>query len=391
MGQSVTAGSAGINAGIAGFANNNTNNSIGVDGETSTANMNAIRGIAYGATANTSGVFGINTSTVGGAVNTFGMFAQNASTAASGGTNHIGLYAISQGAQFNAGLYVGGGETVITNTQTLSGSPLLPRSYGGSIFTQVNTATTTGGRIWWASGGYGFYVNSTNSADYSEYFKTTDQNLGVGEVVALDPDNSNGVRRARPSDAGSTVGIVSIAGTRYNDNHKGNRGEDPNYINVGMVGQVPVLVTTENGDIKPGDALTLSSKYRGRVVKAIAPCRIIGYATTHFPYVSGEKDYEEDILGGDKMRLSTDHVMCYLNVGWYSPTTNAGDGIELPEVESAQAMMKRLNATLISPNKAEMEQRENRLKQSSAQRSANATLLSTQPKANAALQKQEKK
>jgi hypothetical protein len=348
VGSSQIAGAAGFNAGVIGLGTNNSNLSIGVDGETNTANGYGVRGLAIGTTAGSIGVYGQNTSTVGST--TYGMAALNIPIASAGAT-HIGLQAQASGAQTNIGLAVGQGETVITNSNTVSNTAQLPRSFGGSIFTQVGSLITTGGRLWWGSDGYVFYVNSTNSADYSEFFKTSDQSLGVGEVVALDPENASGVRRARPSDAASTVGIVSIAGMRYNDNRKGNRGDDPNYANIGMIGQVPVLITTENGDIKPGDALTLSAKYRGRAVKATGPCRIIGYATTHFPYVAGEKDYEEDIAGGDKMRLSADHVMCYLNVGWYSPTTSAGDGIELPKVESAQAMMKRLNTTLATSGK----------------------------------------
>jgi hypothetical protein len=144
--------------------------------------------------------------------------------------------------------------------------------------------------------------------------------------------------------------VVSIAGTRLNDNNKGNRSEDPSYINVAMIGQVPVLITTENGNIQPGDALTLSTRLRGRAVKAVGPCRIIGYATTRFPYSGNGNDYEADIFGGDKMRLQADHVMCYLNVGWYAPPAEMGDGNEPPKLESARAMLQRLNKTLVSPD-----------------------------------------
>jgi hypothetical protein len=178
------------------------------------------------------------------------------------------------------------------------------------------------------------------------------------------------------------VGIVSFGGTRYNDNRQGNRNEDPNSVNVGFTGQVPVLVSLENGDIKPGDPLTLSTRYRGRAVKATGPCRIIGYALTHFPYVSGEKDYEEDILGGTQERLKTDHVMCYLNISWYQPVSaGLGQGEELPVSESAREMTDRLNKAIVSPRKAGMEER---AAKSMAAAKQNASAAAAQP----ALQKE---
>jgi hypothetical protein len=158
------------------------------------------------------------------------------------------------------------------------------------------------------------------------------------------------------------VGVVSLGGTRYNNSNRGDRDEDPNYINVGMLGQVPVLISLENGDIKPGDALTVSTKLRGRATKAIGPARIIGYATTHFPYIEGERDYLEDLNGGTKQRLSADHVMCYLNVGWYEPTDALGDGVEPPAVESEHDMQARLKKELVSPQKEEVERREAELR-----------------------------
>lgn len=336
----------GTNVGSYNIATNTTGTGVtGVYGTATGAGAGiryGVQGISSGGVTASYGVYGQGTSS--GTSSAYGV-----SGVANGGTsgiNYGGLFQAS-GATNNVGVGVLSGQTVISNSNTIIGTPQLPRGFGGSIFTQAASATATGGRIWWSTGGYIFYVNSTASADYSEYFNTTDQTLGVGEVVAIDPDNANGVRRARPSDVSKTVGVVSIGGTRYNDNRKGDRHEDPNSVNVGMLGQVPVLVSTENGNIKPGDALTLSTTVRGRVVKATSSCRIIGYALTHFPYVAGEKDYEEDINGGAAMRLQADHVMCYLNPGWYGHVEVVGeDGVDPAPVESAHAMMERLNKEL---------------------------------------------
>lgn len=342
-----------------------TGNTTGVVGYATTISNAAnqqrvgVRGIASGATA----ASGWN----------WGIYGETATTTS--GYNIAGQFVAENGA-YNAAIMVNAGETVISNSNIISAANALPRSWGGSIFTQVASLTTTGGRIRWQSGGYFWYVNSSGSADYSEYFNTTDQTLGVGEVVAIDPNNANGVRRARPSDASKTVGVVSIAGTRMNDNRQGNKQDDPNFVNVGMLGQVPVLISTENGNIQPGDALTLSTTVRGRVVKAVGSCRIIGYALTHFPYVEGEKDYEEDIQGGAAMRLEADHVMCYLNPGWYEHVEVVdNDGVEPAPVESAFNMFHRLNKELTAP-----EGNMQPMLRNEAQQVSEAVQLSTEPK-----------
>ncbi len=263
---------------------------------------------------------------------------------------NFGIIASASGGTYNTGLLVASGETVISaHLGNNSNTAELPRWYNGSIFLQRRNASTA--RIYFSVGDADWYVNSTGAGDYSEYFKTSDRTLGVGEIVAMDPNNASGVRRARPSDVSKTVGIVSIGGTRNNDNIGGTRGDDPNYVNVGLLGQVPVLVTTENGNIKPGDPLTLSKTYRGRAVKASESCRIIGYALTHFPYVSGEQSYETDINGTDKLKLRDNHVMCYVNPVWYAPADeNLGDGIEILPSESAFDMDARVNSELDAEN-----------------------------------------
>ncbi|CAM3521850.1 hypothetical protein [Aequorivita lipolytica] len=262
---------------------------------------------------------------------------------------NFGIIASANGGTYNTGLLVASGETVISaHLGANSNTAQLPRGYNGSLFLQRGNAT---GRIFFTVGNQNYFVNSSGTGDYSEYFKTSDRTLGVGEIVAMDPNNASGVRRARPSDVSKTVGIVSIGGTRNNDNIGGTRGDDPNYVNIGLLGQVPVLVTVENGNIKPGDPLTISKKYRGRAVKATESCRIIGYALTHFPYVSGEQSYETDINGTDKLKLRDNHVMCYVNPVWYEPADeNLGDGIEIIPSESAFDMIARVNLEVDAEN-----------------------------------------
>lgn len=281
--------------------------------------------------------------------NNFAALASILETSPGAGDVNVGTFTGAGGNTYNVGLFVDSGETVISVGST-NNNPTLPRTFNGSIFLQKAASggvAGTRGRIFFTAGNVDYYVNSSGAGDYSEYFKTSDRTLGVGEIVAMDPNNASGVRRARPSDVSKTVGIVSIGGTRNNDNIGGTRGDDQNYTNVGLLGQVPVLVTTENGNIKPGDPLTLSKIYRGRAVKATESSRIIGYALTHFPYVSGEQTYETDINGTDKLKLRDNHVMCYVNPVWYEPADeNLGDGIEIIPSESAFNMTARVNNEL---------------------------------------------
>ncbi|MBI2900334.1 MAG: hypothetical protein HYY17_09120 [Planctomycetes bacterium] len=151
------------------------------------------------------------------------------------------------------------------------------------------------------------------------------------------------MRRARPADAARIVGVVSQYGTRNNDDRDGLRARDPAYVNVGLLGQLPVLVTNENGPIKPGDPLTLSPKWRGRAVKATGPCRIIGYALTHFPYVEGEVTWPDDSSGSREDRLTGDHVKCFLSPGWYVPAAEAGDGQEPPAQPTYRDAIRRMD------------------------------------------------
>ncbi len=331
-GTSSNAGSG--NIGVVGLADNNSIMCIGVDGESSTANMNGARGLFYGNQAGGTGVWASNTSTIGGANTCYGLYSNCSGTQGSAGTTHLSIYAYASGATYNAaGYFRGGGEFVLPY---FAGGTT--RNWNGSIFIANNF-----NRIYWTgNAGTNYYANSDGSADYSEFFYNYDPSLSVGEVVAVDPNHPNAVRRAHPNDIASLVGMVSLGGTRNNNNHQGTRDNDSSYINVGMLGQVPVLVTLENGNIKPGDPLTISSNFRGRAVKATRPCRIIGFALTHFPYSDGEKDFLEDV-GGSAERLQGDHVMCYLNVGWYEPANQIlSDGIDPELFESAIDMQKRL-------------------------------------------------
>jgi len=349
------------NIGVSGLASGNSILSIGVNGQSTQGGMIGVRGLFSGTSTTTggTGVYGVNTSTGGSSTTAtlFGVYGSASGTQGGTGQTRIGVFGAASGSSYNVAGYFGGGGEVVLPYLAAGTS----RLWNGSLFVANNFS-----RLYWTgNSGTAVYVNSSGTGDYSEFFRNSDNTMSVGEVVALNPDLANGVRRARPSDAAVLVGVVSQYGTQNNDDPTGERLNNKDYVNVGMLGQVPVLITTENGPIKPGDPLTSSPTLRGRATKAIGPCRIIGFATTHFPYVSGEKTSLDDSRGDEAVQLKGDHVMCYINIGWYEPTQLMGDGIEPPKQdetvwETTKRIQDKKEKDYLS---SEQYQREKRIKE----------------------------
>ena len=96
-------------------------------------------------------------------------------------------------------------------------------------------------------------------ADYAEYFYTSDADLVSGELVSIDLSAENTVRRARSARDTNVMGIVSSIeqAAFIGDRFAGNRPS--NTVLVGLIGQLKTKISSENGVIRPGDALTTSS------------------------------------------------------------------------------------------------------------------------------------
>ena len=136
------------------------------------------------------------------------------------------------------------------------------------------------------------YVNSSNawtsgSADYAEYYYTIDTDLASGETVCIDTTRENAVERCRrPADI-NLMGIISTSPAFLgNAPSEERRDQDPNYVIVGMLGQVPALVTNENGAITPGDSLT-SATEPGYIMKANAGDPTVGVALEELDEAAG--------------------------------------------------------------------------------------------------------
>lgn len=160
-----------------------------------------------------------------------------------------------------SGLYVSGGLMRITNPQGSTTAPT--RSNNGEFaFAQVSGTA----RLYAKINGTDVYFNSDGAGDYSEYFTKANylEQFETGVITTLD---SGKVQKAVQN---STIhGIVSAFGTRNNDdNVDGMRSSDPRYVNVGLLGQLPVIVSDENGHLSTGDHIGMPQTIAGVGVKA---------------------------------------------------------------------------------------------------------------------------
>lgn len=114
---------------------------------------------------------------------------------------------------------------------------------------------------------------STGSYDFAEMFPSTDS-LSSGDVVVFS-DQSISIKRSQSSKEKSIVGIISTRpGFLAGENKIGS-------YPVALAGRVPTNVTTENGSIDVGDALTVSN-IPGAAMKATSAGQIVGYALEPF-------------------------------------------------------------------------------------------------------------
>ena len=132
------------------------------------------------------------------------------------------------------------------------GASVFRVSSNGSIYTSNNGVVNSGG------------------ADLAENY-TSSQELQKGELVSIDNTNNHGVVRTKYQYQPDLVGVVSsdpgfVAGSYTVDSYP-----------IALVGRVPVLVSTENGEIKTGDRLTASS-VPGYAMRATKAGRVIGEA-----------------------------------------------------------------------------------------------------------------
>lgn len=113
-------------------------------------------------------------------------------------------------------------------------------------------------------------VYNTGGADYAEYYKKADifETFETGDVVCI---ASGGVTKCK--DKAKMLGVVSATAGFVG---AGNHDNDPTYVLVGIVGQLPVKVA-DGVSLTSGDPVTLDTNTQG-ITKATTPGMIIGHA-----------------------------------------------------------------------------------------------------------------
>jgi hypothetical protein len=117
-------------------------------------------------------------------------------------------------------------------------------------------------------------------ADFAEFFYDASGTLSAGEVVSVDITNANAVTRSVTARDSHVMGVVSTKAA-FVGNWSEEKEASNNWAIVGLAGQVPVKVTSENGAIAIGDYLT-SSSTAGYAMKADAGDPTIGIALESF-------------------------------------------------------------------------------------------------------------
>ncbi|MGB3948341.1 MAG: peptidase G2 autoproteolytic cleavage domain-containing protein [Bacteroidia bacterium] len=161
---------------------------------------------------------------------------------------------------------------------------ILPNGTGCALAVRQQAGT---GRSINASG-----TINASGADYAEYFyQETPGMLQKGDVVCLAPTG----KVTKLLTTGVILGVVSTKpGVVGNDMFDPKNPE--NTVLVGLVGQVPVNTTTENGEINVGDYLTMSSTKVGYAMKSTDANKVIGVAL-------------------ETLKSGEGKVLAYLNIG----------------------------------------------------------------------------
>jgi hypothetical protein len=174
-----------------------------------------------------------------------------------------------------------------------------------------------------------------SGADLAEMYYSKDNSIQPGDIVMVDGSIKAGVQKTtRPYDS-RTLGIISTnPGLVLGEN----TGENNKPVLLALNGRVPVKVSTENGDIEPGDYLTTSSK-PGVAMKATKPGQMIGKALESYKETDPEK---------------VGIILTFTNLSWADPTlqiTDSGD-LAYDNMKKNKTASPSPSITTISPSPA---------------------------------------
>ena len=143
-----------------------------------------------------------------------------------------------------------------------------------------------------------------NGGDFAEYFKKADahETFNAGDLVCH--ATNGGVEKCGDTSNG-ILGIISDDASFVG---AGRNADDPNYVLVGLIGQLKVSVASDSAAIKSGDPLTFSQTEFGKATKATTVGQMIGRALESFDPTH-----------------PTDKIMVAINVSWFDPQVALND------------------------------------------------------------------
>jgi hypothetical protein len=153
-------------------------------------------------------------------------------------------------------------------------------------------------------------TTATGAYDVAEDYPTRDDTLMPGELVAIDDNEAGFVTKADKTRNRNLMGVYS-ENPGFRLSQKDSHIDGARAVPIALVGRVAVKVSTENGPIKAGDPLTISSK-AGVAMKATQPGMVIGRAMGTLSCASTE--------------TCEGRVMTYINVSYYDPTIQITEG-----------------------------------------------------------------
>ncbi|MCL5667136.1 MAG: hypothetical protein M1383_05205 [Patescibacteria group bacterium] len=160
------------------------------------------------------------------------------------------------------------------------------------------TGANTAGRIYANNG------TVVGGVDVAEQYPTKEI-LEPGDVAAASGDFPVYVGKA--SSTSAVLGIISTKPGILLGGFKAEKFGNATNVPVALSGRVPVKVTNENGDIKPGDYLTASKNFPGYAMKATHSGQVIGQALENF---DGNPEVASTTLG------SAGTVLAFVKLGY---------------------------------------------------------------------------
>jgi len=272
--------------------------------------------------------------------------------------------AVTEDLNIGNNLYVGGGLNVGANGILSQGN--LATSGNLNVVGAITAGTTTSTHTLTgmlcirnatacpAQAAGRLYVDTTGTAggddpgdvfDIAEYFPATEA-VEKGELVSISPAGGKLVEKSSAAYDPALLGIVSTSPAAVIEESwislgaGGSSDFNPRKPYIALAGRVPTKVSTENGNIEPGDPLT-SSSTAGVAMKATQSGPIVGKALESFSCsqsTSQSTDHSQQTTAVDSSPNAVDQlsdsgqstvdpcfgkIMVFVSVGWFvQPVTS---------------------------------------------------------------------